>query len=232
MSGRFCAVCCSPHAAEAWCPGHVPATGPERAAWDVTVETPRGLEKIVVLMAKSHDLWRARISTHPRTLWLVPGGTATVKFFARSEDEALRQAIAFVDRHCTRRGYFRRDQTLPADTVREVPAPRAARPPQSPPLARKTCRLPLRYGVDRASQLAATANVSTHGMFVATRAPLDPGTALRIHLEMAGHTARLEGMVMWTRTRAESGRPLGMGVRLIHPPPAYADFVVALGAAW
>ena len=116
MSGRFCAVCCSPHAAEAWCPGHVPATGPERAAWDVTVETPRGLEKIVVLMAKSHDLWRARISTHPRTLWLVPGGTATVKFFARSEDEALRQAIAFVDRHCTRRGYFRRDQTLPADT--------------------------------------------------------------------------------------------------------------------
>ena len=76
--------------------------------------------------------------------------------------------------------------------------------------------------------LAATANLSVHGMFVATRAPADPGSSVRVNLELAGMPTRLEGLVMWTRQASERGRPAGMGLRLIHPPPAYADFVVAL----
>ena len=229
MSGRFCEMCCTPHLAEASCPGELRATGPEHPAWEVTVETPRGLEQIAVLLAPSHALWRARITTRPRTLWLVPGGASTLKFAGESREQAIHQAIAFIDQHCVRRGYYRRDQLIPVD-LGPSPVARTVRPKTAIPLHRKRCRLSLRWGLERPSVLAATDNLSVHGMFVATRRPADPGTAVRINLELAGTTAKLDALVMWTRSRAERGRPIGMGLRLVHPPPAYADFVVALPA--
>jgi uncharacterized protein (TIGR02266 family) len=227
MSGRFCEQCCSPHVAQAACPGELHATGPELPVWEVTVETPRGLEQIAVLLAPSHELWRARITTRPRTLWLVPGGASTLKFAGTTRQQALHQAIAFIDQHCVRRGYFRRDHMLPVDAAQPSPS-LPVRPRTAIPLHRKRCRLALRWGVERPAVLAATDNLSVQGMFVATRKPADPGSAVRLNLDLAGMTARLEGLVMWTRERSERGRPAGMGLRLIHPPPAYADFVVAL----
>jgi uncharacterized protein (TIGR02266 family) len=227
MSGRFCETCCTPHGAQAACPGELLATGPEVPGWEITVDMPRGLERIAVLLCPSQDLWRARITTRPRTLWLVPGGASTLKFAGATREQALQQAIDFVDQHCVRRGYSWRDPRIPADTAALRPA-RFVRPPGAIPLHRKRCRLPLRWGLDRPAVLAATANLSVHGMFVATRAPADPGSSVRLNLELAGTTARLEALVMWTRPASERGRPAGMGLRLIHPPPAYADFVVAL----
>lgn len=227
MSGRFCETCSTPHLARASCPGELIATGPELPAWEVTVETPRGLEQIAVLLCPSHALWRARITTRPRTLWLVPGGAATLKFAGTTREQAVHQAIHFIDQHCVRRGYLRRDQMLPAGAAPAVPT-LPVRPRTAIPLHRKRCRLALRWGLDRPAVLAATDNLSVHGMFVATRAPADPGSSIRLNLELAGTTAKLEGLVMWIRQAGERGRPAGMGLRLIHPPPAYADFVVAL----
>ena len=96
------------------------------------------------------------------------------------------------------------------------------------PLHRKRCRIRLRWGVERPSLHASTGDLSVHGMFVATRRPADPGSSLRLDVEIAGSTARLDAVVMWTRREPEGGLPCGMGLRLVHPPPAYADFVTAL----
>jgi hypothetical protein len=227
MSGRFCEMCCTPHLAEALCPGELRATGPELPAWEVTVETPRGLEQIAVLLAPSRELWRARITTRPRTLWLVPGGASTLKFAGPSREQALHQAVAFIDQHCVRRGYSRRNRMLPVEQAH----PAGVRTPRSKaaiPHHRKRCRLALRWGLTRPSVQASTDNLSVQGMFVATRRPADPGAAVRINLDLAGTTAQLDGLVMWTRSKPERGKPSGMGLRLVHPPPAYADFVVAL----
>jgi uncharacterized protein (TIGR02266 family) len=227
MSGRFCETCCTPHLAEASCPGELRATGPELPAWEVTVETPRGLEQIAVLLAPSHERWRARITTRPRTLWLVPGGASTLKFAGDTRERAVDQAVAFIDQHCVRRGYYRRDSMLPVE-LSQRPEPLPIRPRTAIPLHRKRCRLALRWGVGRAFVAAATDNLSVQGMFVATRHPADPGTSVRLRVDLAGTTAELDALVMWTRPRPERGRPVGMGLRLVHPPPAYADFVVAL----
>ena len=96
------------------------------------------------------------------------------------------------------------------------------------PLHRKRCRLALRWGLERPSLRASTGDLSVHGMFVATRRPADPGSSLCIDVEIAGTTARLDAIVVWVRHEPAGRRPRGMGLRLVHPPPAYADFVTAL----
>jgi uncharacterized protein (TIGR02266 family) len=96
------------------------------------------------------------------------------------------------------------------------------------PLHRKRCRIPLRWGLERPFLRASTGDLSVHGMFVTTRRPAEPGSALRLDVEIAGTTARLDAVVMWTRRAPDGGLPSGMGLRLVHPPPAYADFVTAL----
>jgi len=96
------------------------------------------------------------------------------------------------------------------------------------PLHRKRCRLTLRWGRERASWRASTGDLSVHGMFVATRRPAEPGSSVRIDVEIAGATASLDAVVIWTRREPEGPLPCGMGLRLVHPPPAYADFVTAL----
>ena len=106
----------------------------------------------------------------------------------------------------------------------DVPHPRKG----LQPLHRKRCRVRLRWGVHRPSLRASTGDLSVHGMFVATRRPPEPGSAVRLDVEIAGTTARLEAVVMWIRRVPHGRLPCGMGLRLVHPPPAYADFVTAL----
>jgi len=110
-------------------------------------------------------------------------------------------------------------------------APHAAHPRRGlAPLHRKRCRLTLRWGPDRPSLRGTTGDLSVHGMFVATRHPAEPGRSVQIEIEMAGTRARLDAVVMWTRREPEGRLRRGMGLRLVHPPPAYADFVTALPA--
>ena len=68
-SHGFCRVCGTEHQGPASCPGELPATGVERPGWRVQVETPFGHEAIGVLLAPSHEQWRARIVTYPNVLW-------------------------------------------------------------------------------------------------------------------------------------------------------------------
>lgn len=223
---RWCGTCGTAHVGPSTCPGPLRATGAERPAWRVNVETPFGHEAIGVLLAPSHDVWRARIMTYPNVLWTLPGGHGTIKFVGDTKEEAEARAIAFVEEHVRAKRYLRRDGLEAVDAL----AAGASRPPA--PLfivaPRKRSCLPLRWGVDRASVRGVTVNVSADGMFIGAVAPETDGRSLAIHLDLDGHTVPMRGFVMWNRRRSEPGRPKGMGVRLSEPPRLYQSFVAAL----
>jgi hypothetical protein len=227
---EWCPVCCSPidgptHA----CPGSLLATGHERHGWRVHVETPHGLQAFGVLVAPCHETWRARILTYPNILWAVPGGGGSIKFVGRTAEEAERHAIAFIEEHCREKNYLRRDQLDPVEVERisEEAGPRS-RPRRHQASKRKACFLPVRFGSERARRKGTTVNLSREGMFIGTPAPLEAGASIRLRLEANGSSVPLRGIVIWNRRRPEAGRPLGMGVRLVDPAPAYPRFVDAL----
>jgi hypothetical protein len=223
---RWCGTCGTSHGGPATCPGSLRATGAERAAWRVNVETPFGHEAIGVLLAPSHDVWRARIITFPNVLWSMPGGHGTIKFVGDTREEAEARAIAFIEEHVRAKRYLRRDglTVLGGDLP---PAERAPAPLYASAPRKRTC-LPLRWGPERAMVRGVTVNVSVEGMFIGAIAPETGGRSLLIHLDLDGHTLPMRGFVMWNRRRSEPGRPLGMGIRLSEPPLLYQSFVTAL----
>jgi hypothetical protein len=228
ITQAFCPVCCTEHDRPSSCPGDLRATGPEVPGWRVIVETPSGNEAIGVLLAPSHDQWRARIVTYPNVLWMVPGGRGTLKFVGDTAATAEAQAIAFIEGHVLARRYLRRDAMTPLD-------PRAASRPELAPsrmalttARRKLRRLPVRFGLERTILRGMTFNLSAEGLFVVVASPADGGVSLLIHLDLDGHTLPLRGLVMWNRLRAEPERPVGMGIRLSDPPPFYQTYVAAL----
>jgi len=225
----WCGTCGTEHADPRLCPGDLRATGPETPGWRVIVETPFGNEAIGVLLAPSHDVWRARVVTYPNILWTVPGGRGTIKFVGETREDAERRAVAFVSEHVHVKRYLRRDGLAPVESKRPtggVLPPKALRAISN----RKPTCLPVRFGVDRAMTRGTTINLSDEGMFIGAVDPQDGGRALHIHLEVNGHTLPLRGLVMWSRRRHEPGRPLGMGVRLSQPPPFYSSFVASLNS--
>lgn len=222
---RWCGTCGTAHEGPSTCPGSLRATGAERPAWRVSVETPFGHEAIGVLLAPSHDVWRARIITYPNVLWTLPGGNGTIKFVGDTREEAEARAIAFVEEHVRAKRYVRRDGLElvgGADGATRAPAPIFASAP------RKRSCLPLRWGPVRASVRGVTVNVSADGMFIGAVTPESLGKSLLIHLDLDGHTVPMNGFVMWSRRRSEPGRPLGMGIRLSEPPRLYQSFVSSL----
>lgn len=224
---RICSVCFTSHRSPADCPGELRATGPERHGWRVQVATPQGTEAIGVLVAPSNDLWRARILTYPNVLWLAPGGAGTLKFAGATAREAESKAVAFVREHMRLRGFEPNDQMEPV-TVLPFLAERAgnrAAPPRIPVAPRKIRNLPVRFGIERPSILGATINVSREGMYIGTDGPYDAGVPLRLRLDLDGLDLLLSGRVVWNRRRNEAGRPLGMGIRLASPSPAYQRWV-------
>jgi hypothetical protein len=224
VSRSFCGVCGTGHSGLATCPGELRATGAERPGWRVNVETPFGHEAIGVLLAPSHDQWRARIVTYPNVLWSAPGGRGALKFVGNTREEAEAQAIVFVERHVQAKRYLRRDGLAPADVKRPVTSTASDRSLVAV-VPRKSRVLPVRFGIDRVIARGITINLSCDGMFVGAGAPVDSGNALLIHLDLNGHTLPLHGLVMWNRWRAEPDRPTGMGIRLSDPPPFYQSFV-------
>ena len=227
---EWCPICCTPmdgssHA----CPGSLLATGHERHGWRVNVETPHGLQAFGVLVAPCHEAWRARILTYPNILWTVPGGGGSIKFAGRTAEEAERRASAFIEEHCLAKNFRRRDQLDPVEVRRisEEAGPRS-RPRRHQASKRKTCFLPVRFGTERARRKGTTVNMSREGLFVGTPAPLEAGESIRLHLNAGECTVPLRGIVIWNRRRQEAGRPLGMGIRLVDPAPAYPRFVDGL----
>ncbi len=228
MGLTYCPVCGGSHTKPEDCPGDLQATGPERHGWRVTVETPFGLEAYGVLVAPSRDLWRSRIITYPNVLWTVPGGAVTLKFTGRSPQHAESQAVAFVEGHINARGYVRRDALdLPAVARFQAEAHAKAVAAQGPSL-RKIRALPVRFGAGPSLFAAMTGNLSETGLFVMTLAPFDPGTGLRVLIDLETGPVGLRGTVVWKREQLVLGRPLGMGVQLISPPEPYREFVEEL----
>ncbi len=228
VSQAFCCVCGTEHSGPASCPGELRATGVERPGWRVNVETPFGHEAIGVLLAPSHDVWRARILTYPNVLWAAPGGRGAIKFVGDTPAEAEARAIKFVEEHVRARRYLRPDGVAPVDPGSPGgPVPDSTRPVLAAGRRKSRC-LPVRFGFEHAVRRAVTVNMSIEGMFVGVAAPDDSGSLLLVHLELDGHTVRLRGLVMWNRRRAGPQRPLGMGVRLSDPPRLYQAYVAAL----
>jgi len=62
----------------------------------------------------------------------------------------------------------------------------------------------------------------------AATAQPDPGTGLRVLLDVGSGPLGLKGQVVWKRPRAVAGRPVGMGVELVAPPAPYREFVLEL----
>jgi hypothetical protein len=205
------------------------ATGHERHGWRVHVETPHGLQAFGVLVAPCHDAWRARILTFPNILWTIPGGGGSIKFAGSTAEEAERRAIAFIEEHCLERNFLRRDQLDPVEVraISEEPLPRDEQR-RHQASKRKTCFLPVRFGNERTRRKGTTVNLSREGMFIGTPAPLEAGESIRLHLSAGDQMVPLRGIVIWNRRRQEAGRPLGMGVRLVDPAPAYPRFVDGL----
>jgi Tfp pilus assembly protein PilZ len=224
----WCSFCGGHHETPKECPGDLRATGPERHGWRVTVETPYGLEAYGVLVAQSLELWRARIITYPNVLWMVPGGGVSLKFSGVTPQEAEASAVAFIDGHIKTRGYARRDAPdSPEVSPYRAEAEANARAAKGPAL-RKMRALPVRFGAGPSLFTAMTGNLSESGLFVVTLAPFDPGTGLRVLLDLDTGPLGLKGQVVWQRLRPVSGRPIGMGVQLISPPEPYREFVVEL----
>jgi hypothetical protein len=221
-----CVNCGTLHDRRTDCPGTITAMGPERRSASVRVRTERGIETVRVLIAPTPGGWRARIASDPNVLWTVPGGRSTLKFWGGSPQEVEEQAIEFIEEHCARRWSRGSAGAAAPETGQSASL---GRPLRSAALAkRKPARLPARYGVARPSELGATANLSEEGMFITSRCPLNAGTPIRVHVEIRGASVQVSGLVMWSRRRPEPGRPAGMGVRLLCPPPAYCSFVESL----
>jgi PilZ domain len=224
MGLTWCPTCGSSHARAKDCPGDLRATGAERHGWRVAVETPHGIEAYGVLVAPAGDYWRARVLTYPNVLWTIPGGASTLKFTGRSPAEAEAQAIAFVEGHIRSRRYLRRDGLEPVATGRYRSEARPGAAATGAAL-RKPRALPVRFGNGPSLFNAMTANLSESGMFVTTFAPLDPGLAIRVMMDLDVGALGMRGEVVWTRRRMVLGRPVGMGVKLLAPPEPYVTFV-------
>ena len=228
MGLSWCSVCGGSHQTPQECPGDLRATGPERHGWRVAVDTPYGVEAYGVLVAPSLDLWRARIITYPNVLWTVPGGSLTLKFAGSTPQEAEAGAVLFVEGHIKTRGYARRDTPDAPEVSRYRAEAQARALAAAGPALRKMRALPVRFGSGPSLFAAMTGNLSESGLFVMTIAPFDPGTDLRVLIDLDTGPVGLKGQVVWQRPKPVSGRPVGMGVRLISPPGLYREFVVEL----
>jgi hypothetical protein len=220
MEQAFCQVCVTQHGEQEDCPGELRPTGPERHGWAVAVDAARGVDLYGVIVAPSAACWRARIVTYPHSPWTSPGSSCPLKFVGSTSDEAEAKALGYVLRWCADRNRNPRDGYGPWSPPGRLSS--RGVPP------RKRRSLAVRYGVEGITALTTTANVSTGGMFVTAQVPLPEEAPLELELEIYGCTTLLRGVVVWRREKLEPGRPRGMGVRLLDPPPVYKLFVHAL----
>jgi hypothetical protein len=229
LIATWCSLCGTQHAPNVACPREVRATGPEKPRWRVAAETPLGVRGYGVLVAEAGARWCARIVTFPNILWMVPGGGQALKFLAKTEEDAVRQASDFIRQHCVAKGYLMRDEVEFVEPVRRSVDLDGSKIFTGQPAPRFERRLPILFGHSRPTMPGRTGNLSETGLFVATAVPLSDGEALGLLLELEHCKVPLRGAVRWQRTRQSPGRECGMGLRLVNPPAIYLDYVRALG---
>lgn len=221
LLSTWCVTCSTQHDLNSRCPGDLPATGPEKHAWRGLAGTPRGVDAYGVLVAQSHELWRARILTYPNVIWLVPGGATSLKFAGHTARGAEIRAIDFIKTHCERCEYTLREDLSSSPEGR----PRVRTIVTQ---ARKVRFLPVRFGLAGATEPAGTGDLSEAGMFIITDVPADPGTQIRVSIETPDRMFELDAEVRWMRRQHHVGRSPGMGVRFNAPPERYISYVRSL----
>ena len=222
---EWCLVCCSQHVPGRDCPGELLATGPERHARRFQVSQEIRIEYYGVLIAESHDAWRSRIFTYPNMLWSVPGGRGTMKFVGATAQAAEAAAVAFIREHCTRRKFLLTEHEQPKVAGRMKSERAAVQNPRGARDERLPCEMDVVFGEEKPDEPGLTTDLSDGGLFIATERPKPQGRRLKLKLEAGGYTIPLRGSVAWVRTKAEKGRPIGMGIQLTQPPALYLRYV-------
>jgi uncharacterized protein (TIGR02266 family) len=184
-----------------------------------------------VLIAEVHEHWRARILTYPNMLWSVPAGRGTIKFVGRSAQEVEVKALDYIREHCRTRGLKIEEMLDPVETDELDAESAAIQAPRHAKEARLQRSLPVRFGVEKATERARTSDLSGGGLFVQTDKPLAQGVELKLLLKLDDFTIPLIGKVAWVRIQNEPGRPRGMGIQLHDPPAMYVRHVRALAEA-
>ena len=222
---EWCLVCCSQHLPGRACPGELLASGPERQARRFQVSQARRIEYYGVLIAESDDLWRSRIFTYPNMLWSVPGGRGTMKFVGSTAQEVEAKAVAFIREHCKLRKFLLTEHEQPKVAGRMKRERAAVQNPRSAREERHPSALNVLFGEEQAEEPGLTTDLSNGGLFIATKRLKPQGRRLRLKLQVGDYTIALRGSVAWVRTKAEKGRPIGMGIRLTQPPALYVRYV-------
>lgn len=224
----WCAVCCTRHTPGGECPGNLLATGPERHAHKFAVAQENRLEYYGVLIAEAGDHWRARIFTYPNMLWSVPGGRGTIKFVGDTAKEAETRAIEFLNEHCEARRYTMQEAAIEPQVGQLEKENADQLSPQGGKEERHPCKVPIRFGEEKAEQAATTANLSSGGVYIATDKLVEKGKRVRMLLDVQAYTIPLVGTVVWVRVREEPGKAKGMGVQLHTPPALYLRYVATV----
>jgi len=185
------------------------------------------LEYYGVLIAEAGECWRARVFTYPNMLWSVPGGRGTIKFAGATAKEAETLAVDFLRDHCDSRRFTMQDANEePSAGWGQGTTDRSAT--HAGKERRHPCKVPIRFGQDKASQAATTANLSPGGIYIATDKPMEKGKQIRMLLDVQAYTIPLSGTVAWVRVNEEAGKPRGMGVRLLQPPALFLRYVAGV----
>jgi hypothetical protein len=180
----------------------------------------KGHETVGVVVAPVGKRWRARIVTYPAEFWTVSRGTAVMKFYADDPESAEQAAVDHIEEFIQKSGLARAAEFLP------VRFGSGADPDGK--TGRRLCGWNIRFGHNSMSREAVLGNASERGIFVQTEEPLPTGSVVRLELDADGTRIPLRGTVAWVRVSRETGRLLGMGVRLVRPPAMYLDSVKKL----
>jgi Tfp pilus assembly protein PilZ len=94
---------------------------------------------------------------------------------------------------------------------------------------RKIKRLPVTFSDGNVEYTGTSSDFSLTGVFIRTRKALDPGTQLRIVLEVdEDRKIELRGIVVRSIKTGIMEFKNGMGIKLTFVPKEYEDFVKAL----
>ena len=228
LLAQWCGHCDTQHEGQL-CPGRLTPVEPERHGWRINVDTDAGIEAYGVLVARCSEGWRGRILTYPNVLWLVPGGKTSLKFTASTAREAELKASNYITAHCESRGFQRRKELSKAvfhgvDAEGALPTGFGDGPAQ-----RKIRFLPVRFGVGLATEPGGIGNLSSTGLFVITRSPLNSGKRIAVSLRLDDErTVTMTGRVAWMNPMYQAGRSPGMGIKLDTPPEDYLGYVQKL----
>lgn len=94
---------------------------------------------------------------------------------------------------------------------------------------RKTKRLNVSFSDGKVEHIGTSSNFSLKGIFIRTRKAFNPGTSLKMVIEINEHRKiELTGIVVWaTRTGIRDFKN-GMGIKLTAIHQAYEDYVKGL----